>query len=143
MEAVNVAVVGVTGAVGEVMLEILESRNFPVDTLFPLASSRSAGKSVQFRGKRHTVQDLSEFDFSQTPIALFSAGGDISAEFAPIAAAAGCVVIDNTRISGAMRTSPWSCLRSTPRRLRSIETEALSPTQLLYDRNAGGVEAHL
>jgi aspartate-semialdehyde dehydrogenase len=96
MEAVNVAVVGVTGAVGEVMLEILESRNFPVDTLFPLASSRSAGKSVQFRGKRHTVQDLSEFDFSQTPIALFSAGGDISAEFAPIAAAAGCVVIDNT-----------------------------------------------
>ena len=96
MEAVNVAVVGVTGAVGEVMLEILESRNFPVDTLFPLASSRSAGKSVQFRGKRHTVQGLSEFDFSQTPIALFSAGGDISAEFAPIAAAAGCVVIDNT-----------------------------------------------
>lgn len=96
MEAVNVAVVGVTGAVGEVMLEILESRNFPVDNLFPLASSRSAGKSVQFRGKRHTVQDLSEFDFSQTPIALFSAGGDISAEFAPIAAAAGCVVIDNT-----------------------------------------------
>jgi aspartate-semialdehyde dehydrogenase len=96
MEAVNVAVVGVTGAVGEVMLEILESRNFPVDTLFPLASSRSVGKSVQFRGKRHTVQDLSEFDFSQTPIALFSAGGDISAEFAPIAAAAGCVVIDNT-----------------------------------------------
>ena len=96
MEAVNVAVVGATGAVGEVMLEILESRSFPVDTLFPLASSRSAGKSVQFRGKRHTVQDLSEFDFSQTPIALFSAGGDISAEFAPIAAAAGCVVIDNT-----------------------------------------------
>ena len=96
MEAVNVAVVGVTGAVGEVMLEILESRNFPVDTLFTLASSRSAGKSVQFRGKRHTVQDLSEFDFSQTSIALFSAGGDISAEFAPIAAEAGCVVIDNT-----------------------------------------------
>lgn len=96
MKPVNVAVVGVTGAVGEVMLEILESRNFPVDTLFPLASARSAGKSVTFRGKRHTVQDLSEFDFSQTPIALFSAGGDISAEFAPIAAAAGCVVIDNT-----------------------------------------------
>ena len=96
MKPVNVAVVGVTGAVGEVMLEILESRNFPVDTLFPLASARSAGKSVTFRGKRHAVRDLSEFDFSQTPIALFSAGGDISAEFAPIAAAAGCVVIDNT-----------------------------------------------
>jgi len=93
---VNVAVVGVTGAVGEVMLEILESRDFPVDTLYPLASARSAGKSVQFRGKRHVVKDLSGFDFSQTPIALFSAGGDISAEYAPIAAAAGSVVIDNT-----------------------------------------------
>lgn len=96
MSKVNVAVVGVTGAVGEVMLEILESRDFPVDTLYPLASARSAGKSVQFRGKRHVVQDLSGFDFSQTPIALFSAGGDISAEYAPIAAAAGSVVIDNT-----------------------------------------------
>jgi len=96
VKPVNVAVVGVTGAVGEVMLEILESRDFPVDTLYPLASARSVGKSVTFKGKRHTVQDLSEFDFSQTPIALFSAGGDISAEFAPIAAAAGCVVIDNT-----------------------------------------------
>ena len=96
MKAVNVAVVGATGAVGEAMIEILESREFPVDTLFPLASSRSAGKTVQFRGKRHTVQDLSEFDFAQTPIALFSAGGDVSAEFAPIAAAQGCVVVDNT-----------------------------------------------
>ncbi len=96
MKPVNVAVVGATGAVGEAMIEILESRDFPVDTLYPLASSRSVGKSVQFRGKRHSVQDLSAFDFSQTPIGLFSAGGDISAEFAPVAAAAGCVVIDNT-----------------------------------------------
>ena len=96
MKPVNVAVVGATGAVGEAMIEILESREFPVDTLFPLASSRSVGKSVQFRGKHHSVQDLSSFDFSQAPIGLFSAGGDISAEFAPVAAAAGCVVIDNT-----------------------------------------------
>jgi aspartate-semialdehyde dehydrogenase len=96
MKPVNVAVVGATGAVGEAMIEILESREFPVDTLYPLASSRSVGKSVQFRGKHHSVQDLSAFDFSKTPIGLFSAGGDISAEFAPIAAAAGCVVIDNT-----------------------------------------------
>ena len=96
MKPVNVAVVGATGAVGEAMIEILESREFPVDTLFPLASSRSVGKSVQFRGKHHSVQDLSTFDFSQTSIGLFSAGGDISAEFAPIAAEAGCVVIDNT-----------------------------------------------
>jgi aspartate-semialdehyde dehydrogenase len=96
MKAVNVAVVGATGAVGEAMIEILESRDFPVDQLFPLASSRSVGKSLQFKGKRHTVQDLSNFDFSQTPVALFSAGGDVSAEYAPIAAQQGCVVIDNT-----------------------------------------------
>ena len=86
------------------MLEILESRDFRRHAV-PLASARSAGKSVQFRGKRHVVQDLSEFDFSQTPIALFSAGGDISAEFAPIAAAAGCVVIDNTSHFVTMMTS--------------------------------------
>ena len=96
MNPVNVAVVGATGAVGESMIEILESRAFPVGTLFPLASSRSAGKSVTFRGKRHTVGDLATFDFSQAQIGLFSAGGSISAEFAPIAAEAGCVVIDNT-----------------------------------------------
>ena len=85
MEAVNVAVVGV-GAVGEVMLEILSLKEFSGRYSF-LASARSAGKTVQFRGKRHAVQDLSEFDFSQTPIALFSAGVT-SAEFAPIAATA-------------------------------------------------------
>ena len=96
MKPVNVAVVGATGAVGEAIIEILESRDFPFDNLYPLASSRSAGKSLQFRGKRHTVQDLNEFDFSLTPIGLFSAGGDISAKYAPIAAEAGCVLIDNT-----------------------------------------------
>ena len=96
MKAVNVAIVGATGAVGEAMIEILESRDFPVDQLFPLASSRSAGKSLRFKGKRYMVQDLSNFDFSQTPVALFSAGGDVSAEYAPIAAQQGCVVIDNT-----------------------------------------------
>lgn len=96
MNPVNVAVVGATGAVGEAMIEILESREFPVGQLFPLASSRSAGKSITFRGKRHTVGDLATFDFSQAQIGLFSAGGAISAEFAPIAAEAGCVVIDNT-----------------------------------------------
>jgi len=96
MKPINIAVVGATGAVGEAMIDILESRQFPVDTLYPLASSRSAGKSLQFRGKHHTVQDLSAFDFSKADIALFSAGGDVSATFAPVAAEAGCIVIDNT-----------------------------------------------
>lgn len=92
----DVAVVGATGAVGEVMINVLEERNFPVRTLYPLASSRSAGKSIMFRGKSIRVTDLAQFDFSQAQIGLFSAGGSISAEFAPKAAAAGCVVIDNT-----------------------------------------------
>lgn len=92
----DVAVVGATGAVGEAMISILEERNFPVRKLYPLASSRSAGKSIQFRGKSIRVTDLAAFDFSQVQIGLFSAGGSISAQFAPIAAAAGCVVIDNT-----------------------------------------------
>jgi aspartate-semialdehyde dehydrogenase len=92
----DVAVVGATGAVGEAMIEILQERNFPVRNLYPLASSRSAGKSIMFHGKAVTVTDLAEFDFSQAQIGLFSAGGSISEEFAPKAAAAGCVVVDNT-----------------------------------------------
>ena len=96
MKTFNVAIVGATGAVGEVLLELLEERNFPVDKLFLLASERSAGSTLSFAGKRITVQNLAEFDFSQVQIGLFSAGGSISAEYAPKAAAAGCVVIDNT-----------------------------------------------
>jgi len=92
----DVAVVGATGAVGDAMISILEERNFPVRTLYPLASSRSAGKTVMFKGKSVRVTDLAEFDFSKVQIGLFSAGGDISEKFAPIAAAAGCIVIDNT-----------------------------------------------
>lgn len=92
----DVAVVGATGAVGETMISILEERNFPVGNLYPLASSRSAGSKIQFRGKYVTVQDLAQFDFSQVQIGLFSAGGSVSKEYAPKAAAAGCVVIDNT-----------------------------------------------
>ena len=92
----DVAVVGATGAVGEAMISILEERNFPVRKLYLLASARSAGKSIMFHGKSVRVTDLAEFDFSQVQIGLFSAGASISEKFAPIAAAAGCVVIDNT-----------------------------------------------
>ena len=95
-EAIDIAVVGATGAVGEAMMEILEQREFPVGKLYALASERSAGKTVRFRGKSITVSDLAEFDFSKTAIALFSAGGSVSEEHAPRAAASGCVVIDNT-----------------------------------------------
>ncbi len=92
----DIAVVGATGAVGEAMLNILEQRDFPVRNIYPLASERSAGKKIQFKGKYVTVQNLAEFDFSQVQIGLFSAGGSISEEHAPRAAEAGCVVIDNT-----------------------------------------------
>lgn len=92
----DVAVVGATGAVGESMLSILAERNFPVRNVYPLASSRSAGTKVEFKGKMLTVGNLAEFDFSRVQIGLFSAGGSVSAEYAPKAAAAGCVVIDNT-----------------------------------------------
>jgi len=92
----DVAVVGATGAVGDAMIEILEQRKFPVRNLYPLASSRSAGKTVMFRGKSLRVGNLAEFDFGRAQIGLFSAGGSVSAEYAPKAGAAGCVVVDNT-----------------------------------------------
>ncbi len=92
----RVAVVGATGLVGETMIQVLAERDFPVSELHPLASNRSLGKSVEFKGKHHPVQDLASFDFSRADIGLFSAGSEISAEYAPKAAAAGCVVIDNT-----------------------------------------------
>ena len=92
----NVAIVGATGAVGEAMLEILEQRDFPVNELHLLASSRSAGTKLLFRGKQITVQDLEEFDFTGVDIGLFSPGASVSRVYAPKAAAAGCVVIDNT-----------------------------------------------
>jgi len=92
----DVAVVGATGAVGEAMLAILAESKFPVGQVYALASSRSAGKLAAFGDKNLKVQNLAEFDFTKVQIGLFSAGAAISAEYAPKAAAAGCVVIDNT-----------------------------------------------
>ena len=92
----HVAVVGATGAVGVEMLKTLEKRNFPVGKLTLLASARSAGKKLKFRGEELPVQTLTKDAFAGVDIALFSAGGSISKEFAPIAARAGCVVIDNS-----------------------------------------------
>ena len=93
----DVAVVGATGAVGETMLDILAQREFPVGEVYALASSRSAGNRVAFGKQRSlVVQDLAEFDFSKVQIGLFSPGASVSKEYAPKAAAAGCIVIDNT-----------------------------------------------
>ncbi len=92
----NVAIVGATGAVGNVMVEVLEERNFPIEKLKLLASERSLGSSLKFRGKEIPVEVLDSNSFQGVDIALFSAGGTISERFAPIAAEAGAVVIDNT-----------------------------------------------
>src|SRR5437763_13473462 len=92
----HVAVVGATGAVGVEMIKTLEKRKFPVGKLTLLASARSVGKKLKFRGEEITVQELTKKSFAGIDIALFSAGGGISKEFAPIAAQAGCVVIDNS-----------------------------------------------
>jgi aspartate-semialdehyde dehydrogenase len=93
---IDVAVVGATGAVGETMLDILHKRNFPVGKVYALASERSAGSTVQFGNKSIMVEDLAEFDFSKVQIGLFSPGASVSEIYAPKAAAAGCIVIDNT-----------------------------------------------
>ena len=92
----HVAVVGATGAVGVEMLKTLEKRNFPVGKLTLLASARSTGKKLKFRGEEFTVKELTKDAFAGIDIALFSAGGSISKEYAPLAAKAGCVVVDNS-----------------------------------------------
>jgi aspartate-semialdehyde dehydrogenase len=94
--AFDVVVLGATGLVGQHMIEILEQREFPVNKLYPLASARSAGGKVTFKGKEITVLDADTFDWSQAQLGFFSAGGSVSAKYAPMAAEAGCVVIDNT-----------------------------------------------
>jgi aspartate-semialdehyde dehydrogenase len=99
----RVGVVGVTGAVGQEMLRVLEKRRFPVRELVPLASDRSAGKSVQFRGSSHAVRVLDDRSFVGMDLALFSAGASISRQMAPIARDAGTVVVDN---SSAFRMDP-------------------------------------
>ena len=101
--AYTVAVVGATGAVGTEMLSVLGERKFPVDQVLPLASSKSAGGEVEFQGEDVKVNLLTKDSFQGVDIALFSAGGDVSKEYAPLAAKAGAVVIDN---SSAWRMDP-------------------------------------
>lgn len=103
MKSVNVAVVGATGAVGNEMRKTLEQRNFPVKNLKLLASKRSVGKKFTFHGEEIPVEELTEDSFQDIQIALFSAGASVSKQYAPLAAAAGAVVIDN---SSAFRQEP-------------------------------------
>ena len=92
----KVAIAGATGAVGQEMLKVLEDRNFPVDKIRLLASSRSVGKEMTFKGETYKIEELTENSFEDIDIALFSAGGDRSKEFAPAAVKSGAVVVDNS-----------------------------------------------
>jgi len=103
----HVAIVGATGAVGQEFIHVMDRRNFPFGELTLLASARSAGKTVTFRGKEYLIKELKEDSFEGVDIALFSAGGSISKKYGPIAAKAGCVVVDN---SSAFRMDPGTPL---------------------------------
>ena len=93
----NVAVVGATGVVGSTFLKVLEERDFPFENIYFMASKKSAGKKLPFKGKEYIVEELTEHSFDKPiDIALFSAGGGTSAKFAPIAAAHGVTVVDNS-----------------------------------------------
>ena len=98
-----VAIAGVTGAVGAEFIATMDRRGFPVGRLKALASARSAGNTIEFRGQRIVIEELTEHSFAGVDIALFSAGGGISRKFAPIAVKAGAVVVDN---SSAFRMDP-------------------------------------
>ena len=100
----HVAVVGATGAVGVEMLRCLEERGFPVGQLTLLASARSAGKKMKFKGEDVTIKELTPDSFTGVDIALFSAGGGISRDFAPHAVKAGAVVVDNSSYSSCLRS---------------------------------------
>lgn len=99
----NVAVLGVTGMIGETMLDVLASRAFPVNKMYALASHRSKGEELYFKNQEVAVQDVSEFDFQQADIAFFCAGSECARQYAPIATKSGCIVIDKS-----------SCFRSDP-----------------------------
>ena len=95
-KARKIAIAGATGMVGQAFLRLLEENFFQDAEIALLASKKSKGKKVKFRTKEHTIEDLSEYDFTGTDLALFSAGASVSAEFAPKAVSQGCVVVDNS-----------------------------------------------
>src|SRR6201996_2208472 len=121
----KVAMVGATGAVGETLLSILAERDFPVSELVPLASERSAGGTVDFAGKPYVIQDLAKYDFEGVDIAFFSAGGSVSREHAPRAAAAGAVVIDNTSEFRYQDDIPLVVSEVNPHAIAQYETRGI------------------
>ncbi|MBR7088084.1 MAG: aspartate-semialdehyde dehydrogenase, partial [Mogibacterium sp.] len=115
----NIAVVGATGVVGSTFLKVLEERDFPFENIYMMASAKSAGKKLTFKGKEYTVEELTEHSFDKPiDIALFSAGGSTSAKFAPIAASKGVVVVDNS--------SQWRMYDDVPLVVPEVNPEDIS-----------------
>lgn len=125
MKKVNLAIVGATGAVGVTIREILEERKFPIENIFLLASERSAGERLQFNGQSVSVQNLAEFDFSKVDVALFSAGGAISEEYAPKAVKAGAVVVDNTSVYRYQDDIPLVVTEVNPERIADYKNRGI------------------
>ncbi|MBS0379752.1 MAG: aspartate-semialdehyde dehydrogenase [Proteobacteria bacterium] len=121
----RVAVVGATGLVGETMVSVLEEREFPVSELVPLASERSLGRSVSFRGRSIPVRELQDFDFAGCDFALFSAGAAVSREHAPRAVAAGAIVIDNTSEFRYREDVPLVVPEVNPEALAAVGTSGI------------------
>ncbi len=119
--APHVAIVGVTGAVGQEFLRVLEQRNFPIGKLTLLASARSAGKTVDFKGTTYTVKELTEDSFGDVDLALFSAGGSISKKYAPIASDAGATVVDNSSAFRMIDSVPLVVPEVNPEAVEGIE----------------------
>ncbi|CEN92764.1 MAG: aspartate-semialdehyde dehydrogenase [Paeniclostridium sp.] len=135
MKKVNVAIVGATGMVGRTFLKVLEERNFPIDNLYLFSSARSAGSKVEFKGKEYTVEELNENSFDRDiQIALFSAGGSISEEYAPIAASKGVVVVDNS--------SAWRMDENVPLVVPEVNPEAVKEHKgIIANPNCSTIQA--
>ncbi|OGV50532.1 MAG: aspartate-semialdehyde dehydrogenase [Legionellales bacterium RIFCSPHIGHO2_12_FULL_42_9] len=121
----NIAIVGASGVIGETMISVLEQRNFPVKNLFPLASIRSAGKTIMFHNKSIEILDLAEFDFKNIDIALFSAGSDVSKQYVPIAVNSGCIVIDNSSCFRYVDEIPLVIPEVNPHRIIEYQNQGI------------------
>ncbi len=135
MKKINIAVVGATGMVGRTFLKVLEERDFPFDQLYCFSSKRSAGEKVMCKGKEYIVEELTESSFDRDiQIALFSAGGDTSKHFAPIAASKGVIVIDNS--------SAWRMDPNVPLVVPEVNPEALKTHQnIIANPNCSTIQA--